>query len=136
MNAPWLSSANKKRFLEWKVRNDVILYASRGSPDLLLSEITFYKPKQPKDTWDDIITRVCNFEDDGHGAKLVRALAHGAKISKKYEDREDFRIKGDMWLQLGHMAIDSVEGPEPTWVRSCGFDSAWEKIADRPKAQL
>lgn len=136
LSAPWLSAPNKKRLVEWKVRNDVTLYASRGSPDLLLDEITSYKPKRPQDTWEDIIARVCNLQDDGHAAKLVRALAHGAKICEKFEQKDEFRIKGDMWLQLGHMTIDSVEGPGPTWVRSCGFDSAWEEIADRSHAQL
>ncbi|GAB7349611.1 hypothetical protein MBLNU459_g0296t1 [Dothideomycetes sp. NU459] len=131
-----ISDANKIRLLEWKVRTDVTLYASRGCPDLLLDEIVNYRPKQPKDSWEQIIARVCELQDDGHAAKLVRALAHGAKICKKYEEKDDFRIKGGMWLQLGHMAIDSVEGPGPTWVRSCGYDSAWEEIADRPRAQL
>ncbi|KAJ9626409.1 hypothetical protein H2203_004041 [Taxawa tesnikishii (nom. ined.)] len=136
----WLSEANKVRLLEWKVRNDLIMYASRGSPNLLLDEVVNYKPKKPskdaKDPWDDIIDRVRQYEDDGHGAKLVRALAHGQKICEPYEDRESFRIKKNMWLQLGHMAIDSVEGPEPEWVRGCGFDDAWEKVADRPRDSM
>jgi hypothetical protein len=36
-----------------------------------------------------------------------------------------------LWRKLGHMAIDSVEAGEPHWVRSCGFDQAWEKIPMR-----
>lgn len=136
----WLSDANKVRLLEWKARNDITLYASRGCPDLLLDEIANYKPSKPTSTatdpWHDIIERVKNFEDDGHGSKLVRALAHGQQICKPYENKENFRIKRDMWLQLGHMAIDSVEGSEPTWVRSAGFDSAWAKVPDRSRAQL
>ena len=127
--------------LEWKGRNDVIMYASRGSPDLLLDEIRNYKPKIPsknqQDPWQDLFARVCRFEDDGHGSKLVRALAHGQRICEPYEDREEFVIKHADWLQLGHMAIDSVEASDGThWVRGCGFDSAWEKIPDRKKAQL
>ena len=47
--APWLSTANKARLLEWKGRNDLAMYASRHCPDLLLDEITDYKPKQPTD---------------------------------------------------------------------------------------
>ncbi|KAI5202443.1 hypothetical protein E4T38_05602 [Aureobasidium subglaciale] len=136
----WLSDVNKVRLLQWKARHDIVLYASRGCPDLLLDEIANYKPSKPTsgaiDPWYDIIERVKNFSDDGHGSKLVRALAHGQQICKPYEENEKFRIKGDMWLQLGHMAIDSVEGSEPIWVRSAGFDSAWESIPDRPRAQL
>ena len=136
----WLSIENKVRLMEWKGRNDVTMYASRGSPDLLLDEIRNYKPKipskDPKDPWQDIFKRVCNFEDDGHGSKLVRALAHGQRICEPYEERDDFPLKHADWLQLGHMTIDSVEAPDGThWIRSAGFDSAWEKVPDRPKAQ-
>lgn len=131
----WLSEKNKIRLLEWKVRNDATLYASRGCPKLLLDEIKDYKPKKPSG-WEEIFERIKNYEDDGHGAKLVRALAHGQKVSKPYESKDTFRIKGDMWLQLGHMAIDSVEGPGPEWVRSCGYESAWEQVGNRPLALL
>lgn len=131
----WMSDENKIRLLEWKVRNDLALYASRGCPKLLLDEIKDYRPKIPSD-WAGIFERVKNYEDDGHGAKLVRALAHGQQICKSYEDKESFRIKEADWLLLGHMAIDSVESPEPEWVRSCGFESAWEKIGNRPVALL
>lgn len=41
--------------------------------------------------------------DDGHAAKLVRAIAHGELVSKPYEGSEKFRIKDGMWLQLGNM---------------------------------
>lgn len=137
----WLKTEDKVRLLEWKVRNDITMYASRGSPELLLDEITNYEPKIPSkalnDPWQDIFARVCRFEDDGHGAKLVRTLAHGQQVCKPYEHRSDFRLKGDMWLQLGHMAIDSVEATDGVhWVRGTGFDSAWEKVTDRTRAQL
>lgn len=129
----WLSDANKVRLLEWKVRNDLAMYASRKSPDIRFDDIRGYKPKQPSG-WDGIEDRVCQFEDDGHASKLVRALAHGQKICEPYEDREEFRIKHEDWLQMGHMAIDSVEEPSANWVRSAGFDEAWESVPAR--AQL
>lgn len=108
------------------------MYASRKCPDILLDDIRAYKPKQPSG-WDKIQDRVCSFYDDGHAAKLIRALAHGQQICKPYEDKENFRVKEADWLQMGHMAIDSVENTErfdnvPTWVRSAGFEKAWEKI--------
>ena len=128
---------------------DLCMYASRRSPKPLLNEITNYKPKNAvrsgSDGWNEIFTRVKKYEDDGHGSKLVRALAHGEEICKPYDNREEFRIKKGMWLQLGNMgksrnrylnmqklteskkAIDSVEDSGDTWVRSAGFDEAWTK---------
>jgi hypothetical protein len=131
----FLTSATKRRLLEWKVRNDITMYTSRGCPPLLLDEITAYKPSQDSD-WDKIIQRVNRMDDDGHAAKLVRALANGQQVCQKYEGKEGFVIKGDMWRKLGHMAIDSVEAGEPHWVRSCGFEKAWEGIPLRDGARL
>lgn len=123
----FLTPATRRRLLEWKVWNDITMYISRGCPSLLLAEITDYKPKQDSG-WDEIIKRVNTMEDDGHASKLIRALAHGQEASQKFEDKDGFVIKGDMWRLLGHMAIDSVEAGEPHWVRSCGFDEAWKDI--------
>ncbi|KAK4546135.1 hypothetical protein LTR36_002272 [Oleoguttula mirabilis] len=128
----WLSDANKVRLLEWKVRNDLAMYASRKSPDIRIDDIRDYRPKQPSG-WDEIEDRVCRLDDDGHASKLVRALAHGERICQPYDDREEFRIKHDDWLQMGHMAIDSVEEPSANWVRSAGFDEAWENVPARPQ---
>jgi hypothetical protein len=131
----FLAPATKRRLLEWKVRLDVIMYASRGCPPQLLDEVTTYTPQRDSE-WSHIITRVNRLEDDGHAAKLVRALAHGEQACKAYQDREGFLIKGDMWRTLGHMAIDSVEMGEPTWVRSAGFEEAWEGIPLREGTRL
>lgn len=142
LKLPWLSDANKIRLLEWKVRMDLAMYASRRCPDMRLDEIRNYKPQQPSD-WNGIESRVCAFLDDGHASKLVRALAHGQAICEKYEDSEKFRVKHDDWLQMGHMAIDSVENADKFsgvahWIRSAGFEEAWEKIPVREqvRAQL
>ena len=45
--------------------------------------------------------------------------------------RDGFEIKGDMWLKVGNMVVDSVEGEGPTWVRSCGFEEAWKEVPMR-----
>jgi hypothetical protein len=140
LQAPWISTANKVRLLEWKGRMDLAMYASRRSPPLLLDEVRNYEPKKENQSWDDIFRRVTEHEDDGHAVKLVRAIRHAQVASEKYEGREGFRIGGDMWLKIGNMAIDSVEGCEKedgkSWVRSAGFEEAWEKFQDRPRAQL
>ena len=96
------------------------MYASRKSPDIRLDLVREYNPKQPSG-WDAIHDRVTAFEDDGHASKLIRALAHGQKICEPYERRTEFRVEHDDWLQMGHMAIDSVEAGEPHWVRSKSF---------------
>jgi hypothetical protein len=140
LKQPWLSTENKIRLLEWKGRNDLTMYASRRSPDVLLDEIENYQPKrsakEESNQWAGIFERVINYDDDGHATKLVRALAHGQVISEPYEHKESFRIKKGMWLQLGNMAIDSVEAGKPEWVRSAGFPEAWDNVPERPRAQL
>ena len=148
-----MTDENKARLLEWKGRLDLCMYASRRSPEPRMEVIEKYKPKHSgaaKDpsvgmgTWDRIFTRVIHHDDDGHAAKLIRALAHGEKICAAYDKNDTLlRIRGDMWLQLGHMgivvttffpseltillAIDSVEDTGDTWVRSAGFPEAWKK---------
>lgn len=133
----WLSDENKCQLLEWKGRFDLALYASRGSPELCQIEIAGYEPKQKNDGWAEIIKRANAFEDDGHAPKFIRALAHGEAFCKKFEAqyREDFPVQGEMWLKLGHMAIDSVEGyhPEGSWIRNCGFPKAWEEVPERSR---
>ncbi|KAL1588329.1 hypothetical protein WHR41_02789 [Cladosporium halotolerans] len=123
----WLSEASKVRLLEWKVWNDLAMYVSRKSPEIHLDEIRNYKPKQPSD-WTKVVERVRAHEDDGHASKMVRALAHGQQSCAPYDSKAEFRLKKDDWLQLAHMTIDSVENDGPTWVRSTGFDQAWEKV--------
>ncbi|EXJ91997.1 hypothetical protein A1O3_00547 [Capronia epimyces CBS 606.96] len=132
---PWLSTENKCRLLEWKARLDLAMYVSRGCPELLLDEIKNYRPKRLEGGWRDTILRVNRLPDDGHASKLVRALANGEQACKAFDTESDeiFPIKGDMWLKLGQMAIDSVEASGPNWVRSAGFDEAWEMIPERAR---
>lgn len=133
---PWLSTENKCRIVEWKGRVDLALYVSRACPKLLLDEIKNYKPKKPEDGWAGIARRVDTLPDDGHASKLVRAIAHGEQACKPYETEADdvFPLKGSMWELLGHMAIDSVEDSrEDIWVRSAGFEQAWENVPERAK---
>ncbi|KAL8804190.1 MAG: hypothetical protein Q9182_002732 [Xanthomendoza sp. 2 TL-2023] len=167
----WISTKNKIRLLQFKGWLDLAMYTSRRAPELLLDEVVNYHPKQPDGSWEDIFQRVIEHEDDGHVSKMVRALRHGEHICAGYDDDSRFRVKGDMWLKLGHMgeyvpltrqgwhpippgspkrdvpasasrltsslvAIDSVEDSGEPWVRNAGFDEAWEKYEDRPRAQL
>ncbi|KAK0273054.1 hypothetical protein LTR35_012466 [Friedmanniomyces endolithicus] len=134
LHQPWITPANKTRLLTYKIWTDLAMYASRASPPNRLDLVRQYVPKHPSD-WAGIFDRVTALtDDDGHAAKLVRALAHGERVCGRWEGREEFRVKGADWLGMGHMAVDSVEAGEPRWVRSAGFDEAWEGVELR--AQL
>jgi len=104
MNQPWISPSNKARLLEYKGRLDLLQYASRGCPKLLFEEIENYIPKEMEASdWSSIFDRVNLIDDDGHAAKLVRALAHGQRISNPWEKSDKFRVKDGLWLKLGNM---------------------------------
>ncbi|KAJ5442918.1 hypothetical protein N7445_004669 [Penicillium cf. griseofulvum] len=124
---PYLDRTSKLRMLEWKGRMDLLMYISRGTPDLLLDEVANYPLKED---WPQIFARsIAHPGDDGHLAKLTRALAHGQKACQAFESKHpEMPIKGDMWLRIGNIAVDSTveEGDRPMWVRSTGFDEAWE----------
>lgn len=127
----WLSTATKIRLLEWKIRVDLAMYSSPRPPKLILDEIVNYRSRK-NSSWEEIFNRVKTYHDDGHACKLVRAIANGEQFCKKYEDGEGFMIKGDMWRQLGNMAIDSVEAGSPDYVRS----GAWSSVPLRDQSRL
>lgn len=123
----------KIRLLNWKAWNDLCMYASRRSPTLYLNEIADYESKHNRqpDDWNKIVKRVCDFKDDGHASKLVRAIQAGEEYCAGVDG---MKIQGDLWRGIGNLAIDSVEAGKPesnTWVRSAGFDEAWEKFPMR-----
>ena len=72
-----------------------------------MDDVIGYKPQKPvtnaQNPWAELIARICVFDDDGHAAKLVRALAQGERVSEPFGDDRNFRVKDDMWLQLGNM---------------------------------
>lgn len=78
----------------------------------------------------DIISRLHDFPDDGHAIKLGRAALICQEACREYEGTpvgDRFMIKGeDMWQRVLGLIVDSVEAPGPNWVRSAGFEEAWE----------
>ncbi|GME36003.1 hypothetical protein GTA08_BOTSDO08348 [Neofusicoccum parvum] len=125
-----LLPSDRARLLEWKARWDLANYASRGTAPLLTSELTDYTPKNPGDSWDELLNRARAFvdEDDGHAAKMIRALASGSEVCKSV-DRTRFGLKTqDLWLKAANMGMDSVEAGEPNWVRGAGFKQAWADV--------
>ncbi|KAA8643044.1 questin oxidase family protein [Aspergillus tanneri] len=155
---PFLSIQTRLRLLEWKGRMDLLLYVSRGAPDLLMDEVTTYPASR---TWRTIFEH-CNVHpgDDGHLPKLARALAHGENACRSFEAQakeKGHMITGDMWLKIGNMGklspiemltylrmsteliiwvfyllvMDSTSDQQPLWVRSTGFAEAWAGFRDR-----
>ncbi|CEJ61955.1 hypothetical protein PMG11_10471 [Penicillium brasilianum] len=108
-SAPWISAESKCRLLEWKGRADLILYCQTGAPCPRPEELVAYRP-QVSSGWDEIFRRACEYEDDGHLAKLIRGVATAAQLSNEYAHKADFVIKSDEeFLKIAHMIIDSAE---------------------------
>ncbi|KAL1841354.1 hypothetical protein VTJ49DRAFT_7134 [Mycothermus thermophilus] len=136
---PWIPPETKARLLEWKIRMDLLQYAARGAPELSVEKLKSYQPQKPdaggSGALTEIITRLHTTPDDGHSIKLGRALGVCRAICQPYEEEQPpkpwLAIKGDeMWKKVCHLVVDSVEAPGPRWVRSTGFDEAWEEIPD------
>jgi hypothetical protein len=108
LKQPWLSEEVKIRLLEWKGRADLAQYVARGCPKLRTEEISSYLPKYNArdggDGWESIIHRLWQMNDDGHVAKLIRAVAHGEEVSKPYEGSPGFKVSGEMWQKIGNMS--------------------------------
>ncbi|OQD88380.1 hypothetical protein PENANT_c004G00381 [Penicillium antarcticum] len=124
VNLPYLGQRSKLRLMEWKGRIDLLMYVSRGTPELFVDEVAKYPIKED---WPQIFERaVSHSTDDGHLAKLARAVAHGQRVCQGIENK--MPINGDMWLRIGNIAVDSTvgEGQNGMWIRSTGFDEAWE----------
>lgn len=143
----WLSRENKARLLEWKGRLDLAMYASRASPDLTvgLNDIKTYRspsassPNGLQD-WNALAQKLFTYpHDDGHAVKLLRALAVGSRLNVDKEDREWQKLKGEDWLRVANMVVDSVarqlDKDQGAWGRSVGFDEAWEEVGPREKGQ-
>ncbi|RDW88323.1 hypothetical protein BP6252_00355 [Coleophoma cylindrospora] len=133
----WLSSKAKVRLLTWKGYLDLAMYASRRSPELLIEEIVGFVPKDLEagsSSWTGVFRRLFDFDDDGHAIKLGRAVRNGQVVCQKFEDEEWCKIKDWQWEKIGNMVVDSVEDTGQNWVRSAGFEEAWEGFEDRPRS--
>ena len=86
----WLSIQNKTHLLERVGRFLLALYSSNHVAPLHVSEISSYIPKKSalgvEGSWDNIISRAVDMSDDGHVAKLIRALAFGEKACEGWEE--------------------------------------------------
>ncbi|KAK8135303.1 hypothetical protein PG984_003243 [Apiospora sp. TS-2023a] len=130
----WISTEQKVRMLEWKIRLDIVQYVARGSPKLSVGKIASYVPKDEASSADQLLPRLHTLSDDGHVIKLWRAVGVGRKLSEPYEGRHWLPIQGrQLWDQIAHLIVDSVEAPGPRWIRNAGFEEAWKDVRDTPK---
>ncbi|KAF4446249.1 hypothetical protein F53441_10091 [Fusarium austroafricanum] len=137
----WIPASTKAHFLENKIRMDLLQYIACGSPALRGDLLREYKPKDENNLADkpeDLLARIHNIVDDGHTVKLARALILAQRVTMPYEDKEWVKIKGnDEWLRAMYLLLDANEEANrqggTLWVRSSGFDKAWEEI---PKAKM
>ncbi|KAL7931253.1 hypothetical protein V8C35DRAFT_310812 [Trichoderma chlorosporum] len=134
----WLAPSQKARMLEWKIRLDLVQYIARGCPPLRLDELKSFTPKDNSGISakkpEDLLPRFHGILDDGHTIKVVRALFLARELSEKFAGAPWVRIADDQtWLKAHQVLLESTEGPqEPSlWVRSAGFEDAWQNV---PKA--
>ncbi|KAJ5278585.1 hypothetical protein N7478_003957 [Penicillium angulare] len=156
----WINADIKCRLLEWKGRSDLTLYCQTGLPRPRPQEILIYQPRFPSG-WPELFRRACDYQDDGHLAKFIRAIATTAQISKPFASRSHFVLKReDQFLKIAHMVMDSAEqfnresanletemicnkyeyprilSPEiqrvtARWPRHVGFEEAWFHVPAR-----
>lgn len=101
-SVPWIPLAVKCRLLEWKGRADLMLYCQSGAPRLYPEELIRYRPLVPSG-WEQIFQRACEYEDDGHLAKLIRAVATAAQITKPLVQHATLPLTTEQFLTLAHM---------------------------------
>ncbi|KAL4815779.1 hypothetical protein BDW67DRAFT_191416 [Aspergillus spinulosporus] len=132
----WIKLEDRRRLVEWKGRLDLAWYAAEGCPPLVDTAISSYTGSSELD-WAGIFSAARKECDDGHVSKFVRALKNGEDTAKPYENGEwsdYFPMKGDMWIILARICLDTTAGLpwEIKWVWFAGFNEAWQ----RPDLQL
>ncbi|KAF4980425.1 hypothetical protein FDECE_17886 [Fusarium decemcellulare] len=127
----WISSDDKVRLLEWKIRMDLLQYAARACPRISVDAIRYYAPKEPSSHGSvrAIGATLISFGDDGHAIKQARATAVCHELIKLYENKPWAVLKEDStWENIQHMVVDSLEGPGMLYVRCAGLDEVWKDI--------
>lgn len=134
---------------------DMLIYAASGCPVLYPSRVRDYIPKVPGE-WSGVLKRARRYPDDGHTAKLIRAILAASELPSSSSSSPILRQKD--FLTIAHMAMDSVEVMlEPGYdipaamrelyisrlgvdeevarivarfVRWCGVEGAWDDFPD------
>jgi hypothetical protein len=103
----WISDAEKARLLEMKARVDMVLYAGCGSPALYPERVMAYVPAHPEHGWPELWHRANVYQDEGHLAKLIRALYSLEALGE--EGMPELPIRKADFIKIAHMALDSTE---------------------------
>ncbi|KAL1848394.1 hypothetical protein Plec18167_004823 [Paecilomyces lecythidis] len=122
---PYITTSDKVRLLEWKVRCDILMYAAHNAPKLVLSPIMSYEDERDWRTMFDIMIRHPN--EDVHTAKTLRAIANGQRICAPFEKggrERGFFVVDSMWIKMANLLIDSIKDHQ-SWVTVSGFEQAW-----------
>ncbi|KAI1174101.1 hypothetical protein F4777DRAFT_580269 [Nemania sp. FL0916] len=101
-----LSNSDKARILEASARTSAVMYASCGSPKLHTGRILDYAPRHPEGGWEALFRRAICYPDEGHAAKLMRALYCAEQLG---EPAPGFPIAKVDLIKIAHMGMDSVE---------------------------
>lgn len=138
---PWISVEDKIRLVEHKGRLDLVWYATCGAAELDINNVKSYGggPSAGMD-WNALFSAINAMHDDGHVAKFARALKNGEEVCKVFENANPsvFPVKGDMWLNLAHMAYDTNLNlsPEAKWIFFTGFNQPWSLVPSLKKIDV
>ncbi|KAA8644076.1 questin oxidase family protein [Aspergillus tanneri] len=102
----WLSDQDKARLLEATARVDAVMYAGCACPPLYAQRITDYVPRHPEHGWPELFHRAIVYRDEGHAAKLIRALY---SLEQLDDPTPGFPITKHDFFQIAHMGMDSIE---------------------------
>ena len=101
-----LTNEDKARIIETSARTSATMYAACGSPALDTRAVLDYQPRFPEHGWPELIHRSIVYRDEGHAAKLVRALYSTEQLG---EPAPGFPISKADLIKIAHMGMDSIE---------------------------
>ncbi|KAG6007654.1 hypothetical protein E4U21_005735 [Claviceps maximensis] len=132
----WIAMQDRVRMVEWKARLDLAWYVVGGCAELHADAITEYEDGITDGMgWPELFAAVNKEHDDGHVAKLIRALKNGQEACRPFEEAEGeeasrtaFPVHGDMWLKVARMTLGTTQGwpTDLKFVNFTGFDMGWK----------
>ncbi|CAI7591636.1 unnamed protein product [Penicillium glandicola] len=106
LSLDWLTNEEKARLLEAKARSDAVMYAGAGCPALYPERVINYVPSHPEQGWPELFHRANIYRDEGHVAKVVRALY---SLDQLCDPVSGFPLEKGDFFKIAHMAVDSTE---------------------------